>query len=359
VVTPVRVGLLVVAAVAAFIVFYVRVNKNKYGSSETYVLTALFDDASGLAGKTRVQVAGIDVGRIDNIELEGNRARVFLRIQKNVAIYADARIAKVSESLLGDFKLDITPGSPATRRLGDGDEIKDVVSRSDLNAIQGELRVVAGNVREITDALKLSLVGAGGGQAPMDAIVRQVQEATAAVNQIAQGVSRMVEANDQNVNQILSNVNELSKKLNGIADSVAAVIGKNEGDMKQSVSTLRDSIEKARDSIENIKNITRKIDQGEGTVGALVNDRTLHDTISNTVQDASGLVKTITDLQIDVDLRSEYFFPISPQPNEFLIDPKGYLKNFVILKLKPKPDKWYQLELISDPRGVQTRTVTT
>src|SRR5262249_52146864 len=153
------------------------------------------------------------------------------------------------------------------RRLLDGDEIKDVVSRSDLNAIQSELRVVAGNVREITDALKLSLVGTGGGQAPMAAIVRQVQEATAAVNQIAQGVSRMVEANDQNVNQIRTNVNELSKKLNDIADSVAGVIGRNEGDMKQSVATLRESLEKARDSLENIKSITRKVDQGEGTVG--------------------------------------------------------------------------------------------
>jgi len=319
--TPVRVGLLVVAAVAAFVAFFVRVNKNKYSDSDTYAVTALFDDASGLAGKTRIQVAGIDVGRIDNIELEGNRAKVHLRIRNEVPLYVDARLSKVSESLLGDFKLDITPGSPNMRRLESGDRIEDVVSRSDLNAIQGELRLVASNVREITEALKTSLVGQGGGPTPMDQIVKQVAEATAAVNQIAQGVSRMVDANDQNVNQILGNVSELSKKLNTIADSVQNIVGKNEGDVKESVSTLRLSMEQLKQSLENINSVTRKIDQGEGTIGKLINDKELHDNIATTVDDARGLVKTITDLQIDVDLRSEYFFPISPDANETLIDP--------------------------------------
>ncbi|MCC6807134.1 MAG: MCE family protein [Deltaproteobacteria bacterium] len=357
--TPVRVGAVVVAAVAAFVFFYVRVNKNKYSKDQTYVVSALFDDASGLAGKTRVQVAGIDVGRIDNIALEGNLARVFLRVRNDVSLFKDARIAKVSESLLGDFKLDITPGSPAAGKLEPGETVDNVQSRSDLNAIQGELRVVAGNVREITEALKHSLAGQPGQPAPMDAIVAQVQEATAAVNQIAQSISRTVDANDQNVNAILQNVADLSKKLNTIADNINGVIGANEGDMKKTVSTLREAVDKMKESLDNVASVTKKIDKGEGTLGALVNERQLHDTIAETVEDAAGLVKTVTGLQVEVDLRSEYFFPIRPDPREVLIDPSGYLKNFIQLKLKPKPDKWYQIELISDPRGKQTRTVTT
>lgn len=357
--TPVRVGAVVVAALAAFVLFYVRVNKNKFAKDETYVVSALFDDASGLAGKTRVQVAGIDVGRIEKIELEGNAARVYLRIRNDVPLHADARISKVSESLLGDFKLDLVPGSANQPRLPDGGIIGAVQSRSDMNAIQGELRVVAANVREITEALKKSLVGADGDAAPMNAIVRQVQEATAAVNQIAQSIARTVEANDNNVNGILNNVNALSRKLNDIADSVNSVVGKNEGEVKETVTTLKKSMEKLRESLDSIANVTKKIDEGQGTVGQLINDRSLHDNIAETVDGASGLIKTLTDLQVQVDLRSEYFFPIRPDPQEILIDPSGYLKNFVQIKLKPKPDKWYQLELISDPRGRATRTVTT
>lgn len=129
--------------------------------------------------------------------------------------------------------------------------------------------------------------------------------------------------------------------------------------MKKTVSTLREAVDKMKESLDNVASVTKKIDKGEGTLGALVNERQLHDTIAETVEDAAGLVKTVTGLQVEVDLRSEYFFPIRPDPREVLIDPSGYLKNFIQLKLKPKPDKWYQIELISDPRGKQTRTVTT
>ncbi len=359
--TPVRVGAVVVAALGAFVLFYLRVSKDRFGKGDTYEVSAMFDDASGLAGKTRVQLAGIDVGRVENITLEGSRARVHLRIRKEVVLHQDARISKVSESLLGDFKLDIVPGSPSLPRISAGGEIGNVQSRSDIDAIQSELRVVASNVREITSALRASLVGTGteGEQAPIDAIVRQVTEATAAVNQIAQSISRTVEANDQNVNEIVENVNALTKRLNDIAANISTIVGSSEGEVKEQVATLRASMEKLKETLDSISSIAHKIDTGQGTVGKLINEKELHDTVNDTVQDAAGLVKTFTGMEIAIDLRSEYFFPIAPAQREVLINPAGYLKNFIQLKLKPRPDKWYQLELISDPRGRSTRTLTT
>ena len=354
--TPLRVGALVLAAAAAFFVFYIAINKNSYSKRSTYEVSALFDDATGLASKTRIQIAGIDVGRVERIVLEGNRARVVLRIKIEVPIFQDGSIAKVSESLLGDFKLDITPGSPSLPRLPDGGEISHVKSQSDLNAIQGEMRHIAENVSAITDSLK-AVLGTQNGENSLRTIVARIESATEAVDSIAQSISRTVDNNDRNINGILQNVADLSAKLNRIADSVGGIIGNNEGDMKQSVASLRQAMDKLNDSLGHINNSVKKIDEGQGTVGKLINDSTLHDNISEVAENVNALVKRVGGFETELELRAEYHVPL--KPDDVLINKDGYLKTYVGIKLKPKPDTYYMLQVISDPRGTPTRTVTT
>lgn len=354
--TPIRVGALVLAAVASFIVFYVAVTKNALSKNETYSVSAVFTDASGLAEKTRIQIAGIDVGRIERIALEGQLARVYIRIKKDVPLYKNAQIAKVSESLLGDFKLDIMPGDPSLPPLGEGGVIGEVQSKSDLSVVQSEMRTIAANVREITETLK-NVIASKDGEASLKEIIRQVESATEAVDAIAHNISRTVAANEKNVNDVMRNVAELSSKLNRIADSVSEVIGSNQGDMKASVASLRQAMDKVNESLTSIQSSVKKVDEGQGTIGKLINDPTLHDNVNETVENANSFIKKLTGLQAEVDLRSEYHIPF--RPDDVLIDPSGYLKNYVQVKLKPKPDKWYQFELISDPRGRFTRQVST
>jgi hypothetical protein len=80
----------------------------------------VFDDVSGLVEKSRITIAGINVGQIDKIELVGERARVWIRV--NTPLRADARISKKQASLLGEYYLQLTPGAtrrPARRRRRD------------------------------------------------------------------------------------------------------------------------------------------------------------------------------------------------------------------------------------------------
>jgi len=360
--TPVRVGALFIAAICAFIVFYVRVNKDKFSKSATYEVSAIFDDASGLAGKTRVQIAGIDVGRIDKITLEGHYARVHLLIRQDIDLYRNAGIKKVSESLLGDFKLDISPGTasdaPSLKSLPVEERvISSVQSRSDLALLQGKLNTISDNVNAITLSMREIFAGKEG-QGALKSILLSVDKTTQSVNQIAENLATLVSANDQHVSGIISNVETLSQKLNKIADSVSGIIGTNEEDVKKSVHSLKDTMSQLNSAIQNLASVSQKIDQGQGTVGKLINDPSLHDKVADVVDDTSGLIKKITGFQTEVDLRTEYHIPFMPDPNNPLIDPSGHLKNYLSFRLKPKPDKYYIFELVTDPRGSYNRVVT-
>ena len=90
--TPFSVGLVVCGALAATLWMFGQVGEGIEDDAAGYRVYAIFRDVSGLAEKSRVVVAGINVGQIDQIELHGDQARVWVRV--NIPLRSDARIAK-------------------------------------------------------------------------------------------------------------------------------------------------------------------------------------------------------------------------------------------------------------------------
>ena len=91
--------------------------------------------------------------------------------------------------------------------------------------------------------------------------------------------------------------------------------------------------------MKNIETVTSRIEKGEGTVGRLLSDDTIASNVEEITEDAGGFIKSITRLQTIVGLRTEYNFLSST------------FKNYLSIQLMPRPDKFYLIELVEDPRG--------
>ena len=132
---PAKVGFVVVLSVIATVWMFAQVGQNLTGDERSYRVYAMLDDVSGLVTKSRVSIAGINVGQLDEVELVDGRARVWVRVAKRAdfQLKSDARISKRQASLLGEYYLEITPGYLG-EALQDGDEIKNL-DRSRLFSI--------------------------------------------------------------------------------------------------------------------------------------------------------------------------------------------------------------------------------
>ena len=75
------VGLLVAVCGVAFLVAFTFFRKGGYSEKDTYRVHTFYEDATGLTWKSRVQIAGIQVGEVEKISLDGHRARLDLRIK--------------------------------------------------------------------------------------------------------------------------------------------------------------------------------------------------------------------------------------------------------------------------------------
>lgn len=109
-----KIGLFV-TVVGIGTVLYVMETAERVGNGQTYIVHAYVPDATGLLLDSSVRLAGVEVGRLRNIELDGSRARLTLEIRRDVQLYEDAVIAKETQSMLGTATVAIDPGTVAAR----------------------------------------------------------------------------------------------------------------------------------------------------------------------------------------------------------------------------------------------------
>ncbi|HKA87138.1 MAG TPA: MlaD family protein [Haliangiales bacterium] len=361
-----KVGFLVIAvAILGYIMF--RSVSEQVSGGQGYRLFGRFHDASGLVDKSRVVIAGLTIGEIVDKRLDGKLARVTVRVRGDTEIYANAVIAKKSSSLLGEFYLEIDPGSPegvdrqgrivTFERLKDGDEIKVVLEATSTQDIINQVgrilprfEEVAEEVRDLAaDARKLVNGPIANIAGNLD---RAVEEDAKLVNSFlvkADDIATEVRdaVADGSPKRIMGNVEKASRELNTLLTSARNEVELTGADIRQRVQRLDKSLASLEETMGNAASISRKIDQpDQGTLGKLVNDPTIAENVEQVTEDVKGFTQSLFGLQTIVGLRAEYAFVGAIS--------RGYFS----VEVWTRPDKFYLFELAVDGRGDVKTTYT-
>jgi len=132
----VTVGLFVVLGLCALAYLSVRLGQLQVGRGNTYDLTAVFPTVAGLREGATVEVAGVQVGRVQDIELADYAAVVTLRLDKQVKLQDDAIASIRTRGLIGEKFVRITPGG-SEQLLTAGGRIREVEPPIDIETLIG------------------------------------------------------------------------------------------------------------------------------------------------------------------------------------------------------------------------------
>ncbi len=318
------------------------------GSDEGYRVYALMDDASGVVKHSRVKIAGIPVGTVENISLAGTKARIDILVDPEVPLYIDGTLSKVSSSLLGEYVVVLAPGTEGRDRLTDGDQIRVLSEGATTDDILLEVRDIARDLKQVSSSLANS-IGTQQGEQDMKEILHNLAEATDALNQtvrenrgsihsILTRVDAITQRADPEVQRILANVRDTTR-------DVRSYVKKSNdpevpsGEVQQTVERINRASENLEKSLSDIERVTDRLEKGEGTLGRLSKDERLINEVEGIAEGIGDFVGGIGRLRTVVNLRSDY---------QFLT---GTIKSFVEIRLQPREDKYYSFEVISDPRG--------
>ncbi|WP_424243987.1 phospholipid/cholesterol/gamma-HCH transport system substrate-binding protein [Elusimicrobium posterum] len=190
-----------------------------------YKVNVIFDDVTGLPKKSAVKINGVEVGKVRSIKMDGEAVLVEIGVKDGVQIYKDSSFKIIASSILGTKYLKIDQGSKSSGVIEAG-----------------------ATMRGVNDP-------------PVEELINQTM---GSINEFVQSVNNKG-GFGEDLNATLANVRHLSNNLNELVVSLKPYL-------ETSVHNMSEMSEDMKTLMARIDTIARQVEEGEGTLGALIND---------------------------------------------------------------------------------------
>ncbi len=131
------VGLFVLAGIASLAWLSIRLGKLEIVGGDYVPIHAEFASVAGLKTGASVEIAGVEVGRVDAIALDVYKADVRMKIRKGIALGDDTIASVKTMGLIGDKYISLSPGA-SERMIPAGGRIRETESPPDFDQLIGE-----------------------------------------------------------------------------------------------------------------------------------------------------------------------------------------------------------------------------
>ena len=316
---------------------------------------AVFKSVAGLDDKASVRVAGVRVGRIDGVGLDGTQARITLALDKPLGLTVGTRARIASLGMLGEKYVELIPGPPDAPPLPPNSVLVGTTPPGFDEAME-KINSIGASIQQLTGSMSGNDVGGN-----INRLVSDIQLTSAEIRMLVAENRANVASSIRNFDQMSATLARelprLADQMNRTMEQISQVVQENRGDLKGSMGNARELTAKLQTSADNLNRISDKIASGEGTIGKLINDEKAYnevlstlDSIKGGVQTLSGTFGAINKFKIDLDMQG-YYLP----------DPEESQTSFR-LDIDPQDNKrLYRAGIVSSPNGKRrdkTETVT-
>ena len=299
--TEVKVGIFFLIAVLMLAYMTVTVGKWKWGKAKGYLVYAELESIAGVEPKSPVQIAGVNIGRVEKIRLKNNKALVTMMINNDVKLPRDSKAIVTAKGLMGEKLIKIIPGTEGPPFIEPGGKIIYTEPSVSIEQFAKKLSVIGDDISKITTALN-EVIGTKEGQQKIKNIVRNIDN-------FSQQLNDMITVNKEKINSLIANVDKASNAFL----SIVAKIDRGEGTLGKLLTD--DALyDQAKDVVYNLQMVSKDLKEGKGTLGKLIKDETAYNELQKTVtslkevadrlnKGKGSLGKFLTDEKLYTDLR--------------------------------------------------------
>lgn len=228
-------GIFVIGALALLIGILFLIGSRQQLFSETFELKSNFENVAGLREGSFVNYSGINVGSVDKIKiLSGNIIEVTMLIDNKVKefIKKDSRVSIVTEGLVGNKIIEISPGSVNSSSVESGDVIASVkpVTTEDIlinlnkagesaSNLAGDLSGIVQKVNEGKGTIG-QLINNETLYYTLDSTFRSFSSHSGRINTVINTLSETIERITSDFDQLSSNLLEITKNFSDVSEKI-------------------------------------------------------------------------------------------------------------------------------------------
>lgn len=244
-----------------------------------YRVQADFKSVQELKKGDLVKMAGVEIGRVDAINLANDKVRVTLKIKKaDAEVRTDSKATIKFTGLLGQNFVALDFGSANAPRAVEG-AILSTAEQPDLSAIMAKLDSVAGDIGGLTKSFTPDNLAPLFG--PITDFMKQNSTNLSAILENTRAVTEQVSNGKGTVGRLLYDDTLYNTAL-------SAVVG-----LQAGTTELKSTVLEAKAMMTNANFIINGINSGRGTLGKLTTDETLYREMTLAMSNAREILEKV------------------------------------------------------------------
>ena len=233
------------------------------GFSRGYPLYARFKWGAGVKQGQPVRLAGVQIGVVSDVKLDPKGTiLVIMSIEKDYNVPRNSQAGVVPVGIFGDQEIALIPAEPSPIFFNSGDSVPPAPTKAGLPELTARADTISQRLDDVAKTVQLELVQGGG--------IQDLRKSLAALNELARSLS--VIANEQS--------KQLTLTMTRFRNTAAAIDSvqldstlRNLQATSRNLATFTDSL---RGTAQQLNAVIAKVNNGDGTIGKLLNDPGLY-----------------------------------------------------------------------------------
>lgn len=287
-----KVALTVITALVALF-FGFRLMSDMPLFRQSNIIYSYFQRVDGLTPGNYVFINGVKVGSVKKIDLvPGDSVQVTMSFDLGVEV-PKGSVAYLESSGLLDEKAVVIQRSNNSENIEYGGVIDGIYRGGMMETLKDEGEKLSGDISESFDKLNTLLARLNNtltekNQGKIDEVLSNLNEATGEISSLLQSKRTDLEESIEHTRNFMANLDTVSTKNKARIDSVLR-------GMDRSLTEFEKLSRELNQTNTQLSEILTKINEGQGSLGKMVNDSSLYDHLDSLAVEMRSLIKNIND----------------------------------------------------------------
>ena len=277
-----------VLVISFFVINYLR---GKDIFNREMEICSVYENVEGLVASAPVYIKGYKAGKVVEVDYqpESDDFKVVCSVLKDFRIPEDSRMTIYAVDIMGGKGIRLDLGTSSVL-VEDGDMLAPSYEAGLMDGLAAGIAPLMEKVGNTLDSLNVTVAGVNKmlGEANQTHITRTLAHLETTMADV-KGITRTINGKSSELEALVSNLSTLSAKLGTIADKADDVMG----GVSSVVTTLDES--DLVGVITSLKALLENINDPDGTVGKLLVDGSVYDSVDELLNDIDTLVKKIEE----------------------------------------------------------------
>lgn len=283
-----RAGILAIVAVAMLVFGYNFLKGNNL-FNDSRVFYAVYNDVEGLSASAPITINGFQVGKVSDISFLDNSGKLLVTLN----VDHDFQFSKSSEAkiygggLIGGKTMTIVPNMDDSEIAESGDTLKSSVDEGLIELVNEKLSPLKDKIENAVVSIdtlvsSVNFILDSDTKASVKTSFAELNETLISLNNASQEVEKVVGSNSGDIDQTIKNFKNTSENLSKVSDTLSQI-------------EFNRIVASADETLMKFKQISQKLEEGEGSLGKLLEDEQLYDNMENATKELEELLRDIKE----------------------------------------------------------------